>query len=44
MKDELIEQMCKEMGDKNNTIDLNAYARGLIDMYDKLNPIQDTKS
>ena len=35
-KDELIEEMLKDMGDRNNTIDLNAYGRGLIDMYDKL--------
>lgn len=35
-KDKLIEDMLKDMGDKNNTIDLNAYGRGLIDMYDKL--------
>jgi len=33
-KDELIEQMLKKMGDINNSIDLDAYARGLIDMYD----------
>ena len=33
-KDELIEQMLKEKGDNNNTIDLDAYARGLIDMYE----------
>jgi len=35
-KDELVEQMLKEKGNKNNSIDLDAYARGLIDMYDKL--------
>jgi hypothetical protein len=35
-KDKLIEQMLKEKGDANNSIDLDAYARGLIDMYDKL--------
>lgn len=35
-KDELIEEMLKDMGDRNNIIDLNAYGRGLIDMYDKL--------
>lgn len=35
-KDKLIEDMLKDMGDRNNTIDLNAYGRGLIDMYEKL--------
>ena len=35
-KDELIEEMLKDMGDRNNTIDINAYGKGLIDMYDKL--------
>lgn len=35
-KDKLIEEMLKDMGDRNNTIDLNAYGRGLIDMYDRL--------
>jgi len=35
-KDELIEKMLKIKGDSNNTIDLNAYTRGLIDMYDEL--------
>lgn len=28
-KDKLIEEMLKDMGDRNNTIDLNAYGRGL---------------
>ena len=35
-KDKLIEEMLKDMGDRNNTIDLNAYGRGLIDMYDRV--------
>ncbi len=35
-KDKIIEQMLIEKGNKNNSIDLDAYARGLIDMYDKL--------
>ena len=32
-KDEIIEILCTKKGNENNTIDLNAYARGLIDMY-----------
>ena len=32
----LVEQMLKEKGDVNNSIDLDAYARGLIDMHEKL--------
>jgi hypothetical protein len=35
-KDRLIEEMLKDMGDRNKIIDLNAYGIGLIDMYDKL--------
>ena len=35
-KDKLIEQMLKEKGDSNNSIDLDAYGRGLIDMYKHL--------
>lgn len=38
-KDELIAEMCRKMSGKNNTIDLDAYARGLIDMFDELRNI-----
>lgn len=36
-KDALIEEMCIAKGNANNRIDLDAYARGMIDMYDRLN-------
>ena len=32
-KDELIAEMCRKMSEKDNTMDLNAYARGLEDMF-----------
>ena len=32
----LVEQMLTEKGNTNNSIDLDAYASGLIDMYEKL--------
>lgn len=33
-KEQLIERMLKEKGDSNNIIDLDAYARGLTDMFE----------
>lgn len=36
MREKLIKEMLKEKANKNNSIDLNAYAIGLSDMYDKL--------
>lgn len=35
-KEQLIEKMLNDKAEKNNTIDLNAYAAGLNDMYDAL--------
>lgn len=35
-KEELVEQMLTEKGNSNNSIDLDAYAMGLIDMHEKL--------
>ena len=35
-KEKMIEKLLNEKASKNNTIDLNAYAIGLSDMYDKL--------
>jgi len=35
-KDKLIEEMLKAEGERSNTVDLNAYGCGLIDMYDRL--------
>lgn len=37
-KDEIISKLLSIMADKNNTIDLDAYARGLIDMYEYFKP------
>ena len=35
-RDKLVEKMLKAKGDVNNTIDLNAYGNGLIDMFNEL--------
>lgn len=36
-KESLIEKLLNEKAENNNTIDLNAYALGLSEMYDTLN-------
>lgn len=35
-KTDLITKLTEDMCNKNNTIDIGAYTRGLIDMYDEL--------
>lgn len=39
-KEKIIEKMCYLKAESNNTIDLNAYAIGLSEMYDEINPKQ----
>lgn len=31
--EKIVQDLCQKMAAKNNSIDLDAYARGLIDMY-----------
>ena len=35
-KNKIIEELCAKKANENNSIDLNAYAIGLSDMYDKI--------
>jgi len=42
-RNKLIEQMLKQKGDANNRIDLDAYCTGLIDMFNKLHELNNSK-